>query len=41
MQRVTALATDVASAPRDVLIRSKAKINAATGIPGDVRTLDL
>ena len=40
-QHVTALATEVASAPRDVLIRSKAKIIAATDIPGDVRTLDL
>ena len=41
MQHVIELATEVADAPRDVLLRAKAKIVAATDIAADVRTLDL
>ena len=41
LRHSTELAADVATAPRDVLVRAKAKIVAATDIAADVRTLDL
>jgi enoyl-CoA hydratase/carnithine racemase len=37
----TAMAVEIAVAPRDVLVRAKAKIIAATNIAADIRTLDL
>ena len=41
LRHVMELAAEVASAPRDVLVRSKAKIIASTAIPRDTPTLDL
>ncbi len=41
LRHVMELAAEIASAPRDVLVRSKAKIIAATAIPRDTPTLDL
>ncbi len=41
LRHVINLATEIALAPRDVLVRSKAKIIAAIDIPAETKTIDL